>query len=650
MTPGSTLGSFAVPGVFALGASIPGFHALSAAWLLLLAPPLILFYFLKLKRPRLIVPCLVLWQQVLRDQRVNSPFQKFKRNILLFLQLALLLLLILAAMQPYWRGDADDMRRLPVLIDCSASMAALDKPGGTSRLELAKQRVREMIQGLGRGQQMCLIAFARTGTRLTDFTDNKRVLLDALDSIQVQDVPSDIEDALRIAQAIALREPFERVLLLSDGNFPAQTTVELSFDLDYQKLPAAGVNMGITAMSATRMGVGRWDVFVKIDSTAREPSPATLELLRDGQIAAVQDIAVTAGRAERLVFPIFTDRPESLEIRLKPDDFDALASDNVAYLNLEPPRPITVYAAPTLATYRLALAAMSEVQLLPVKDEPVQRADFDLIISDQLLGEETNLVADTALFVGVVPAELSAMISVNEQSTSVVDWLRDAPLLRHVELADLLLLDNPAAAANVHEREIEALGYEVLAHGRQGPLLLQKRTGPKLHFYLLAHTDRSTLPYRVGFPILAANLVKIAMQQAGLAETPGSRTGVLPPVEALPGQAVRVRMPDGTQRHVAADQRGMVSGVAAPRVGQYQFLGGASLDQRLGASLLSESESLLAAADAIQFSELTVAAAAAEMKIDRSFWPTLAGLALLMLMIEWWYFQRKPGGFREARG
>ena len=84
-----------------------GFNLLSSAWLFFLIPPLVAVYFLKLKRPRLEIPSLVLWSRVLNDNRVNSPFQRFKRNILLLLQLLLLLLIILAAMQPFWRGNAD---------------------------------------------------------------------------------------------------------------------------------------------------------------------------------------------------------------------------------------------------------------------------------------------------------------------------------------------------------------------------------------------------------------------------------------------------------------------------------------------------------------------------------------------------------------
>ena len=97
-TANLSLGQWAL-GPWAL--SSLGFHALGSAWLFALIAPLVLFYFLKLKRPRLTVPSLVLWRQVVQDKRVNSPFQRFKRNLLLLLQLLLLILLVTAALQPF---------------------------------------------------------------------------------------------------------------------------------------------------------------------------------------------------------------------------------------------------------------------------------------------------------------------------------------------------------------------------------------------------------------------------------------------------------------------------------------------------------------------------------------------------------------------
>src|ERR1700729_3453463 len=113
---------------------LPAFTSLGNAWLFALLVPLIAFYFLKLKRPRVAIPSLVLWRQVVNDQRVNSPFQRFKRNLLLLLQILVLACLVLAAMQPYLRSASPRAQYQPVLIDCSASMAALDKPGGVTRM------------------------------------------------------------------------------------------------------------------------------------------------------------------------------------------------------------------------------------------------------------------------------------------------------------------------------------------------------------------------------------------------------------------------------------------------------------------------------------------------------------------------------------
>ncbi|MFG0250275.1 MAG: VWA domain-containing protein, partial [Phycisphaeraceae bacterium JB051] len=239
---------------------MPGFFAPLMSLLALMALPIVVFYFLKLRRQRLEVSSLVLWQQVLSDSRVNAPFQKFKRNLLLLLQLLMLAMLVLAAMQPYWKSDAERAQRVPILIDCSASMAAMDRPGGQSRLDAAKAQVNEIIDGLLSDQQISLIAFSDTAQRLCAFTNNKRELKAALEQVKIREVPGDLEDAMRMADAMARAEPFEQVVLFSDGNFPAKTDFALPFNIDYQQLKSPGVNMGIATLNAQRADSRQWDV------------------------------------------------------------------------------------------------------------------------------------------------------------------------------------------------------------------------------------------------------------------------------------------------------------------------------------------------------------------------------------------------------
>ena len=68
--------------------------------LAVLAIPILLLYMLKLRRKQVQVSSTLLWERLLRDQQANTPWQKIKRNLLLFLQLLILAALTLAFMRP----------------------------------------------------------------------------------------------------------------------------------------------------------------------------------------------------------------------------------------------------------------------------------------------------------------------------------------------------------------------------------------------------------------------------------------------------------------------------------------------------------------------------------------------------------------------
>ncbi len=622
-----------------------GFQSLSHLWLASLLAPLILFYFLKLKRPRAEVPSLALWRQVLEDQRVNSPFQKFKRNLLLLLQILLLLLLVLAALQPFWRGGPGKRRRLPVLVDSSASMAALDKPGGISRLAEAKRRINQMIDGLASDQELCLISFDNSPRRRTGFTNNKRLLRDALGQIEVADVPSDLEQALRLVQAMGRSEPFDEALLFSDGNFPGRVNFDLSFKLNYQKLTPAGPNFGVTALSAQRTTTGGWDVFAQVEGSAEAEGNASVELFQDGTSVANERVTVARGRAQRMVFHVNGEHAVSLRVQLSPDGFDSLAADNTAYLELPESRPLRVFIPKSMPSYRLAVEGLTGIQLFPQQTSDAASGAFDLVISDK--PEDMGLSARAKFSVGFIPPELQRIVEAGTNGSAVVDWRRDSSVLQHVVLNDLVVLDQPRFTANAGEGDLENLGYEVLIHGEHGPLLVRKQDADGLRFAALFQTDRSTLPYRVGFPIFVANIVQTAMEQAGLAEVRADKTGVLPAVTLAPNHHYEVQSSKEKTEAVAADEHGTVSGVRASRAGYYSFVENGATRRKIGASLLSPTETGLAGVDQIQFNEeLQVGAATVVVKTDRPLWPMLLMTGLCLLMVEWWFFQRKPGGWK----
>lgn len=619
------------------------FTALSSAVLFALLVPLILFYFLKLKRPRQTIPSLVLWRQVLSDQRVNSPFQRFKRNILLLLQILLLCLLVLAAMQPLLRREAGNAARLPVLVDVSASMGALDKDGGRSRLDEAKARLRERIASMPPGQEICLIAFSRSARKLTPFTDNRRELLDAVASLEVEDVPGDLDEGLRLAQALGRTAPFERVLVLTDGNLPGKTTFELPYQLSLQKLPPAGPNAGITACNARRNAAGDWDLFVQLVCTDPAPSnTATVTLTAGGQEIGQEQVNLLAGGAPRLVFRVSAagGGGQMVHVALKPAGFDSLASDNDAWLALPAQRPLDVYAPESMAAFRHALASIDGLRVFPNKDEP-SPSSYDLAV-----GESKGLpLAKVSCTTGDMPEELRPLLTVNKdvtQNIRAIDWRRDSPLLQHVSFDEVIFLEDPVLAPGKDVNALRVLGWESLVDGPHGPLMVTHLDEASARVHFLFNPDQSTLPFRVAFPIFAANLANHALRLAGLAEATGIPTGVLPPQPAEANATVTIRGPGNFARDEKANERGVVTGIPAARAGEYTLSAGHTTT-KLGASLLSMTETALGTVDEVGFGDrISVKTDTTAPKADRSLWWTLAALGYAVLLLEWWWFQRRP--------
>ncbi|MBV9127246.1 MAG: hypothetical protein JO117_04085, partial [Verrucomicrobia bacterium] len=329
-----------------------------------------------------------------------------------------------------------------------------------------------------------------------------------------------------------------------------------------------------------------------------------------------------SGGSARQVFRVDAEGSPTgttLEVRLLLAGFDALAADNRATLRLPVPRVLRVFVPPTLPTWRRALVALADNSLDlraagggsgSGNDEAVPpETPFDLVITDQ--PADLSRAAGVVCSVGFVPEDLQRLVEIapanatNGGGPSVIDWRRDADVLRHVELGDLVLLETPVVRVGATDADFNNLGYEILAQGGRGPLVLERRasaaatssqTTSSRFVALLFNPDKSTLPYRVGFPVLVANLLDLATRAAGLSEVEATRTGP-----------------------------------AANRVGDE-------------ASLLSPLETSLASVESIRFNEqITTTAALVPPRRERSLWFPLALGAFALLMVEWWAFHARPG-------
>ncbi|MEZ6061213.1 MAG: BatA and WFA domain-containing protein [Planctomycetaceae bacterium] len=622
--------------------SWPVFTFPFGAWFFLALIPLVILYFLKLKRPRLEIPSLALWQSVINDQRVNSPFQKFRRNLLLLLQMLLLCLLILALMQPFLSAGPESAEYLPILIDCSASMAATREGGDETRLDLIKQQVQEQIDSLRSDQRMALFSFSTSGRRLTEFTNDRRQLTKALQQLTPSHLPAKLDDVLRMAAAYTRTFPIDTVTVMTDGNLNDQVDFELPFKLDVRKVEPGGPNIGITELNARRSGPEDWDVFVRVSGSTVDVQTGELRLFRNGELYASDTVEVASDESQRFIFPITSAESVLLEARVVPAGFDALSLDDSVWLNLPEARPLKVWASDELFSWKHALNVLPRLELDETTDNKPSAADYDLLVSDT--AQIGDVQAPVKIFIGVVPADVADLVTVADEQASVVDWNRTAPLLRHVLLSDVQIGQRPNYSEGISEGDLEERGYEVLIAGSTGPLLLQKRLGLEVEYWFLFHTDRSTLPYRVGFPILVSNSVETALRQASLSEVNAAPTGVLPALNLESDRSYTVKAPDGEITTITSTASGLLTGAPAGIVGRYDVLDGDQIVASVGTGLLSSVETSLESLEELRFTELDISTTESDtLQADRPLWWVLALLAFGVLLVEWWYFQRARG-------
>src|SRR5258706_13456194 len=95
------------------------FNPLSLLWAIPLSGLIILMYILKLRRKDVVVSSTFLWRQVIRDVQANAPFQKLRKNLLLFLQILAASLLVLAVTRPLWPSRGVGGRNVVIVVDTS---------------------------------------------------------------------------------------------------------------------------------------------------------------------------------------------------------------------------------------------------------------------------------------------------------------------------------------------------------------------------------------------------------------------------------------------------------------------------------------------------------------------------------------------------
>lgn len=186
-----------------------------ALWFLGAIPLIIMMYILKQKFEEREISSVYLWQQVLKDIEVNTPWQKLKKNLLLLLQLLAAFLLIFALADPFVNLRGSDYANLIIVIDNTGSMnATYDQ---STRLEKAKDLAETLVKNSATGTQITLISAGSHPKVELNNTIDKLEAINKIKAIKTSNSSGNINDAISMVKAMSKQALTYKAVFYTDS-------------------------------------------------------------------------------------------------------------------------------------------------------------------------------------------------------------------------------------------------------------------------------------------------------------------------------------------------------------------------------------------------------------------------------------------------
>ncbi len=622
------------------------FLAPAAFAALAIAIPILLLYMLRLRRREVLISSTFLWRQVVQDTEANTPWQRLRRNLLLFLQLLILLLLVLALTRPFVTVPTISAGKIALLIDASGSMTATDMDGG-ARFAAALEQARQIVNNMNPQDVISLIRVAEAAEPLTAYTADKNELRRAIDNMTVGQGAGDWDTALTLAAAGAAGAENFSIVMISDGGLGAAASLPANIPRPiYAPVGQSANNVAITALATRALAGGAPQLFAQVTNYGDQPAEISLVIRLDDVLRLSRSGAIPPRSQLPIPFAEPINEPfETLEAALTFDNDvdDFLTLDNRAWTVQNTVNTRRAYYVSGAGNLFLEQALRSLPGLQTFRGNPENRSlpadDYDLYVFDGWLPNE---LPDGDMLL-VNPPNTTPLFSVGAArgpADHIAVSAEESPITAFVDLDEMSLLAYRAVSADWARSLIQAPA---------GPVLLAGEINAQQIAILPFDLRDSNLPLLIAWPVLMANLLDW-FSPADIVPLPdGLRVGevlfISPPLLA---DSLRITLPDGSTRDLPVEDESLAF-TETDQLGLYRLevlQAGETLQaQSFAVNIFGAGESDI---EPLPEAELQArlgggeATAAADEQLGlREFWMLLAAAALLLLVIEWIVYHRR---------
>jgi len=626
-------------------------------------PILLLLYFLRLRRQSIRISSTMLWERAVEDLHANSPFQRLRPSTLLFLQLLALILVVLAIMQPQIEGGSPSHGTHVILIDHSGSMSAKNADG-TSRLDEAKEKAIDLVNQIhggglfsSSGGETMVIAFADHSEVVSPFTDSIQQLTNAINAIQPTHGQSLVSDSLKLARAYTTTVDPEKdglaasesaqLELFSDGLIAdiQEQALQRGESMQYHMVGSVDdVNIGIATIDAKRTTESSEDVqvFLSLLNTSAQEESVNVELLIDDVPIGVQQVQIppeqngVSGAASLVFVPFKMSQSGVIQAHILRDD--ALAIDNTASLVVPPAKELKVLVVENgPAIVRTVLEGMPLASLTEVSEttlnsmiEKGESTSFDVIIVRDV---KLRSLPRGNYFVFGQPPPIPAFETSAEGDAQVMLVAKEShPLMRFVRYEDIVVTKGFDVVIDN--------SVETLLEGSHWPAVMVYRGNGVQLIYVAFDPLNSNWPYLRSFPFFVFNGVQFLGHYGDQLTSRSMQVGQAIQESIQAGEQVTVTEPDGNSHEVLVDVNGKISWGPIRLSGVHIVSSDQMSDSKIAINSPT-AESAIASVERISIGANKIGTSASKGSSFIQLWPWALGAVLLVLLVEWWVYQKK---------
>lgn len=273
----------------------------------------------------------------------------------------------------------------------------------------------------------------------------------------------------------------------------------------------------------------------------------------------------------------------------------------------------------------------------------IPRQPFDLYVLDRWL---PDTLPDGDLLI-INPPRSTDLFTVGPESNvaSNITVTRNDPRAQFVDF------DNVSILAFNQLTDVD--WATPLVSAESGPLVLAGEIDGRQVAILTFDIHNSDLPLQITWPVLMANLMDWFSPQSIISVpdslTVGTSLAIRPPLTA---DSVRVQLPDGSSQDLLIERQAVVF-ADTKQTGVYTLEivegGAVTQAQPFTVNLFDPLESDIAPQSTITLGQTMIEPGEREDVGQLEFWPLVALLALLILLIEWYVYQQRLRAPRQMR-